>query len=58
MPGLREMAGVSRSAIFFNLLNSNRNQIIFTIFQMNWIQTDVRLDPNQSENGKYNPISV
>ena len=43
--------------IFRNLIKSTRNQIVFTIFQLIWIQTDVRLDPNQSENGKYNLIS-
>ena len=43
---------------FRNLIKSHRNQIVFTIFQLIWNQTDVRLDPNQSENGKYNLISV
>ena len=33
-----------------------QNQIVFTIFQLIWNQTDVRLVPNQSENGKYNLI--
>ena len=38
---------------------SNRNQIVFTIFQLIWNQTDaIRLVPSQSENGKYNLISV
>ena len=40
-----------------NLIKSTRKQIVFTIFRLIWIQTDVRLDPNQSENGKYNLIS-
>ena len=40
-----------------NLLKSNRNHIAFTILQLIWNQTDVRLDPNQSKNGKYNLIS-
>ena len=35
---------------FRNLISSNRNQIVFTIFRLIWNQTDVRLDPNQSEN--------
>ena len=39
------------------IMKSNRNQILFTIFQLNWIHTDVRLDPYQSENSKYNLIS-
>ena len=42
---------------FRNLIESTRNQIVFTILKLIWIQTDVRLDPNQSENGKYNLIS-
>ena len=37
-----------------NLIKETRNQIVFTVFRQIWIQTDVRLDPNQSENGKYN----
>ena len=40
-----------------NLIKWTRNQVIFTIFRLIWNQTDVRLDPNQSENGKYNLIS-
>ena len=42
---------------FRNLIKSNRNQIELIIFWLIWIQTEVRLDPNQSENGKYNLIS-
>ena len=37
---------------FRNRIESNRNQIVFTIFRLIWNQTDVRLVPNQSENGK------
>ena len=43
---------------FGNLIKSTRNQIVFTMHRLIWIQTTVRLDPNQSENGKYNLISV
>ena len=43
---------------FRNLIKSNRNQILFTIFQLSWNQKKVRLVPNQSENGKYNLILV
>ena len=43
---------------FQNFIESNRNQIVFTIFRQIWNQTDVRLAANQSENGKYNLISV
>ena len=42
---------------FWNFIKSNQNQIIFTIFRLIWIQTDVRLVPNQSRSGKYNLIS-
>ena len=42
---------------FRNLIKSNRNQIAFTIFRLIWNQTDIRLDPNKSENGKYNLFS-
>ena len=43
---------------FRNFIKSNQNQIILTIFQLIWIETNVYLVPNQSENGKYNLISV
>ena len=43
---------------FRNLVKSNRNQIIFTIFRLIWNQTDVHSVPNQRENGKYNLISL
>ena len=39
---------------FRNLVKSNRNQIVFTIFRLIWNQ----MVPNQSENGKWNLISV
>ena len=42
---------------FRNLIKSIWNQVVSTIFRLIWIQTDVRLDLNQSENGKYNLIS-
>ena len=42
---------------FRNLVKSNRNQIVFTIFWLIWIHADVHLDPNQSKNVKYNLIS-
>ena len=42
---------------FRNLFKSTRNQILFTIFRLIWNQTDVHLNPNQSENSKYNLIS-
>ena len=41
---------------FQNLIKSKWNQIVFTIFLLIWIDMNVRLDPNQSENGKYNLI--
>ena len=42
---------------FRNLIKSTWNQIVFTIFRLIWSQTDIRLDPNQPENSKYNLIS-
>ena len=43
---------------FRNLIKSNRNQIVSTIFRLIWNTNGrVRLDPNQSENGNYNLIS-
>ena len=45
--------------IFWNLIKSIWNQIVSTIFQLVWTQTDsVRLVPNQSGNVKYNLISI
>ena len=49
--------GTHTGKYFPNLIKSTRNQIVLIIFQLIWIRTDVRLDPNQSENGKYNLIS-
>ena len=42
---------------FRNIKKSNRNQIVITIFRLNWNQTDFHLDLNRSENGEYNLIS-
>ena len=56
MLGLEELLHTDKS--FRNIIKSIRNQIIFTIFQLIWNQTVVRLVPNQSKNGKYNRISV
>ena len=39
-----------------NFVESTPNQIVFSIFRLILIQTDVRLVPNQSESGKYNLI--
>ena len=43
---------------FRNIIGSNRIQIEFTIFRLIWNQTNVRLVSNQSENRKYNLISI
>ena len=43
---------------FRNLIDSNGNQIEFSIFRLIWNQTVVRLVPNQSLNDKFNLISV
>ena len=48
---------VNTEKSFWNIIKLARNQIVFTILRLIWIQTDFRLDPNQSENGKYNLIS-
>ena len=48
--------------IFRNLIKTNRNQIVFTIFRLIWNKTANEeypfAAPNQSENGKYNLFSV
>ena len=49
---------VHKEKTFWNLVNSHRNQILFTICRLIWNQTDVHLAPNQSKNGEYNLISV
>ena len=43
---------------FRNIIKSSWNQIVSTVFRLVLIQTDFRLDPNQSENDKWNLISV
>ena len=55
---MRLIAPIHTEKSFRNLIKSNRNQIVFTIFWLIWNQTDVRLVPNQSENDNYNLISV
>ena len=52
----RVIACFSVSWTLRNLI-STRNQIVFIIFRLIWNQMDVRLVPNQSQNGKYNLIS-
>ena len=39
-----------------NLIESTWNEIVDIILRLIWIETDVRWDPNQSENGNYNLI--
>ena len=48
---------VNTEKTFQNLSISTRIRLYFPFFRLIWIQTDVRLDPNQSENGKHNLIS-
>ena len=48
---------IHAETFFRNFIKSNRIQIVFTIFRLIWNQTDVRLVPNQLENGKYNLMS-
>ena len=38
---------------FPNLIKLNSNLIVFTMHRLIWNQTDVRMVPNQSENGAY-----
>ena len=57
MHRLSEKLTIPQEKSFRNLIKSTRNQIVCTIFRLIWIQTDVRLDPIQSENGKYILIS-
>ena len=44
--------------LFPNLIESKRIRIVFTMHRLISNQTDVRVVPNQSENGKYNLFSV
>ena len=43
---------------FWNLIKSNQNQILFTIYRLICNQTDVHLVTNQVKHGKCNLISV
>ena len=52
------MITIHADKFFRNLIKSNRNQIVFTIFRLIYNQTDVRLVQNKSEIGKYNLIFV
>ena len=51
-------ANLHTDKYFRNLIKSTRNNFVFTMQQLIWFQTVVRFDPNQSENAKYNLISV
>ena len=50
--------GNTHRKYFPNLIESNGNQIVFTMHRLISNQTDVLLVPNQLENGKYNLIWV
>ena len=54
---LNDSSKLHTENFFRNLIKSTWNQIVFTIFRLIRNQTEVRLVPNQSENGKYNLIS-
>ena len=56
-PEGREVAVLHTEKSFQNLIKSTRNQTFFTISRLIWIQTEVRLDPDQSKSVKYNLIS-
>ena len=47
------MVKIHTEKFFRNIIKSTRNQIVFTIFRLMWIQTDTV----QSVHGKYNLIS-
>ena len=49
---------VTTEKSFRNFIKSNQNQIVFTVHQLIWIQTEVHLFANQSENDRYNLILV
>ena len=53
---LAERLGTQRNP-FKILLNQPEIRLYLTIFRLIWIQTDFGLDPNQSENDRYNLIS-
>ena len=58
MYGLDIHADVGTHRNHFEILfNQTKIRFLFTIFWLIWNQTDVRLVPNQPENGKYNLIS-
>jgi len=55
---LRKIISIITEKSFWNLIKSNRKQIVFTLFRSLWNQTNVHLVPNQAENCKYYLISV
>ena len=54
---LRYGPGYTQRNLFEILLNQPEIRLYLSFFRLIWIQTKVHLDPNQSENGKYNLIS-
>ena len=52
------MGSKQNKKCFRNIIKSNRNLMVFTIFRLIWNLTDVRLVPNHSGNGKYNLILI
>ena len=57
-PRIQVFCVYTRRIFFRNLIESNRIQIVFAIFRLISNQMDIRLVPNQSENGKYNLIPI
>ena len=52
------MITIHADKFFRNLIKSNRNQIVFTIFRLIYNQTEYSLYPNQWECGIYNQTFV
>ena len=53
---VRPLISLHTENCFRNLIKSNHNEIVFTIFWLIYKQMDVSLVPNQPEIGKYNLI--
>ena len=58
--GWQTVSWVHTEKYFRNLIKSNRNQIVFTIYRLIWNSKRKRpcAAPNQSENVKYNLILI
>ena len=64
-PGLVSANGIQRrfsvcahGDIFWNLIESERDRFVFTIFGLVWNQTNIHLVPDQSRKGECNLVSI